>query len=68
MRLVFDKSDMESNPPTFDFTYTELQQITEALKAYRGMKKETLDKMRSIAAFSRTKWAYQLKKTTITAR
>ena len=68
MRKVYDREEMETAPPAFMFSWSELQEITTAMKADREIKKTTLAKMQSFAAYARTKYAYQVADVMISAK
>ena len=50
------------------FSWSELQEITTAMKADREIKKTTLIKMQAFAAYARTKYAYQVADVMISAK
>lgn len=65
--MVYDREAL-AKPPSLSFSYTELEEIMEAVKGTSSIKKVTLEKLQIIKDFARTKAAYSMSKTTLTAR
>lgn len=55
--MVYDKETLESRPQ-FSFTHTELAHIYEAAKADEDVSPKTLEKLKALWHFGRTKSAY----------
>lgn len=65
--MVYDREDVEK-PRAVKFTHAELEALTEAAKGDSDIKKSTIEKLKTLTAFARTKAAYGKGATTITAR
>ena len=65
--MVYDKEDLERQP-RLSFTHGELEAITEAAKADDDIRARTIEKLKILTAYSRTKAAYNKGPTTITAK
>lgn len=68
MRKVYDREEMETSPPAFVFTWSELREIVTAIKADREITRKTLAKVQAIEAYARCKYAYQVADVTISAK
>lgn len=55
--MVYDKETLESRPQ-FSFSHTELAHIYEAAKADEDVSPKTLEKLKALWSFARTKDAY----------
>ena len=64
--MVYDREDLKARPE-FTFSHAELQLIFEAAKSDDDIKPRTLDKLKILWSFARTKDAYGQGTTTITA-
>lgn len=65
--MVYDKEDLERQP-RLSFTHGELEAITEAAKSDDDVKPRTIEKLKILTAYARTKSAYGQGPTTITAQ
>lgn len=65
--MVFDREDLQ-HQPEISFSYRELDAITRAAKGDSDVQRSTLKKLKILAAYSRTKDAYALGDTVITAK
>lgn len=65
--MVYDREDLR-NRPQLTFTHTELAHVVEAAKGNRDIAQKTLDKLKILWSYARTKDAYSQGATTITAR
>lgn len=64
--MVLDREDLQKRP-ALKFSYQELEQILEAMEADEDIKRPTIKKMQALVVWSRTKFAYQVQDTTLTA-
>ena len=65
--MVFDKEDLEHRPQ-ITFSHAELALIFQAAKDDGDIKQKTLEKLKILWHYSRTKAAYGKGETIITAR
>ena len=68
VRKVYTREEMEASPPTFSFTWSELQAITTAIEADDEIRKTTIEKMQSFTAYARTKYAFLMKNVVVSAK
>ena len=61
--MVYDRE-----PRAVKFTHAELEALTEAAKGDSDIKKSTIEKLKTLTAFARTKAAFSMGDTIITAR
>lgn len=65
--MVYDKEALETRPQLV-FTHTELAHVVEAAKGNRDITQKTLEKLKCLWSYARTKDAYSQGATIITAR
>lgn len=65
--MVYDREELKKTPRV-SFSHVELEAIVEAAKGDSDIKKSTLDKLRILKDFARTKSAYNMGKITISAQ
>lgn len=62
--MVYDKACLQIRPQ-ITFTHAELEQLFEAAKSDKAVKSKTLEKLRFIWHYARTKNAYTFQETTV---
>lgn len=65
--MVYDREALEITPRV-SFSYMELEAILEAAKGDSDIKKSTIDKLKILKNYARTKNAYSMGNTTISAQ
>ena len=65
--MVYDREALEKTPRV-SFSYMELEAILEAAKGDSDVKKSTIDKLKILMNYARTKNAYGMGNTTISAK
>lgn len=65
--MIYDREDVEK-PRAVKFTHAELEALTEAAKCDEDVRKATVDKLKALTAYARTKAAYAMGDTIITAQ
>lgn len=65
--MVYDREDLERRP-RLSFTHGELEAITEAAKSDDDVRPRTIEKLKILVAYARTKSAYAMGDTIITAQ
>lgn len=65
--MVYDKEDLEHRPQ-LSFSHSELALIFQAAKDDGDVKQKTLEKLKRLWSYARTKDAYSQGETIITAR
>lgn len=65
--MVYDRETLKKTPRV-SFSYMELEAILEAAKGDSDIKKSTIDKLKILKNYARTKNAYSMGNTTISAQ
>lgn len=65
--MVLDKEALRKGP-ALSFSYIELEEILEAARNDEDIRKTTISKLKTLVTFARTKQAYRMKNTTISAQ
>lgn len=65
--MVLDKEALQKGP-ALSFSYTELEQVLEAARNDEDIKQATISKLKTLVTFARTKQAYTMRNTLISAK
>lgn len=65
--MVYDRETLKKTPRV-SLSYMELEAILEAAKGDSNVKKSTIDKLKILKNYARTKNAYSMGNTTISAQ
>lgn len=65
--MVLDRESLAKGP-ALSFSYTELEQVLEAARNDEDVRQATIAKLKTLVTFARTKQAYTMRNTTISAK